>query len=49
MKEDMITIRVSKQEKKDIEQLTKKEGHNTVSGFVMWLIRHYKDRKLIKK
>jgi len=46
MKEDMITIRVSKQEKKDIEQLTKKEGHSTVSGFIMWLIRQYEKGNL---
>jgi len=46
MKKDMITIRISKEEKKDVNELAVKEGHNTVSGFIMWLFRQYKDGKL---
>ena len=48
MKKDMITIRVSKQEKASINELAAKEGHNTVSGFIMWLIRQYDKGKLRK-
>lgn len=46
MKKDMITIRVAGKEKKDIEKLASKEGHNTVSGFIMWLIRQYNNGQL---
>jgi uncharacterized protein (DUF1778 family) len=45
-RDDMITIRVSKKEKKDVSELAAKEGHNTVSGFMMWLMRQYKEGKL---
>jgi len=46
MKKDMITMRISKEEKDDVNELATKEGHNTVSGFIMWLIRQYKEGKL---
>jgi len=49
MKKGMVTIRVDESEKKDMQRLAKEEGHNTVSGFIMWLIRQYRDRKLVKR
>ena len=48
-KDKLFTMKVTAKEKADLERLATKEGHNTVSGFLMWLIRQYKDKKLIRK
>ena len=42
MKEAHISIRVDDKEKKRIEKDAKKEGHETTSGFMMWLYRQWK-------
>jgi len=44
MKDKMLTIRVTNKEKKELESLAKKEGHNSVAGFIMWVMRQYKNR-----
>ena len=45
MKDKMLTIRITNKEKKELEALAKKEGHNSVAGFIMWLVRRYKSGK----
>lgn len=49
MKSEMITIRVSDKEKTDLKKLAKEDGHNSVGGFIMWLIRQYKEGRLVMK
>ena len=48
MKDKMLTIRITNKEKKELEALAKKEGHNSVAGFIMWAIRQYKSGRLKK-
>jgi len=48
MKDKILSIRVSSKEKEELEILAKKEGHNSVSGFLMWLLRQYKGGSLKK-
>ena len=45
MKNKMLTIRLTDKEKQDLKKLAKKEGHNSVAGFIMWLIRRYEREK----
>ena len=49
MKDKMLTIRISDKEKKELESLAKKEGHNSVAGFIMWVIHQYKTGRLFTK
>lgn len=44
----MLTLRITNKEKKELESLAKQEGHNSVAGFIMWIIRRYKAGKLGK-
>ncbi len=48
-KTKLLTIKISEKEKADIKKLADKDGHNSVSGFIMWLIRQYKEGKMVKK
>ena len=45
MKNKLLTIKVTEEEKAALKRLAKTEGHNSVAGFIMWLIRQYKKRK----
>ena len=48
MKNKMLTLRMTNTEKTSLKKLVAKEGHNTVAGFMMWLIRQYTSGKLTK-
>lgn len=45
----MLTMRVAGKELAELKKLAKEEGHNSVAGFIMWLIRQYKEGKLVRK
>jgi len=46
MKNKLLTIKVTEEEKAKLKKLAKEEGHNSVAGFIMWLIRQYEKGKL---
>lgn len=46
MKDKLLTIKVTEAEKAELKKLAKDEGHNSVAGFIMWLIYQYKSGKL---
>lgn len=48
MKNKLLTIRITDKERADLKSLAQKEGHNSVAGFIMWLIRQYEQGKLRK-
>ena len=48
-KNKMLTMRVAGKELAALKRLAKDEGHNSVAGFIMWLIRQYEDGKLVRK
>jgi len=39
MKKDYIHFRIDEKEKKKVEELAKKNGFDTVSAYILWLIR----------
>lgn len=48
-KNKLLTIKVTEQEKAELKKLAKEDGHNSVAGFIMWLIRQYEKGKLRKR
>ena len=48
VKDKLLTIKVTEEEKAGLKKLAKEEGHNSVAGFIMWLIRQYEKGKLRK-
>ena len=46
MKDKLLTIKTTDKEKAELKKLATKAGHNSVAGFIMWLIRQYRDGKL---
>jgi hypothetical protein len=49
MKDKLLTIKVTQEEKSLLKKLAKEEGHNSVAGFIMWLIHQFKSGKLVRK
>jgi hypothetical protein len=48
-KDKMFPMRMTKKEWAELKRLAAQEGHNSVAGFIMWLIRQFKDGKLVRK
>jgi len=48
-KDKLLTMWTTDKEKAGLKKLATKEGHNTVAGFIWWLIRQYKEGKLVRK
>jgi hypothetical protein len=46
-KDKLLTIKVTEAEKAELKKLAKNEGHNSVAGFIMWLIHQYKNKRLV--
>ena len=49
MKDKLLTVKMDKKEKDDLKKLAKEEGHETVAGFLKWLIHQYKTGRLFTK
>jgi hypothetical protein len=49
MKDKLLTIKTTDKEKAELKRLATREGHNSVAGFIMWLIRQYKEGRLVRK
>ncbi len=49
MKDKLLTIKMTKEEKQDLKNLAKEEGHQTVAGFLKWLIYQFRTGKLVRK
>ena len=49
MKDKLLTVKMDKKEKDALKKLAKDEGHETVAGFLKWLIYQYKTGKLFRK
>lgn len=44
MKKDKIEIRLTDEEKQNIREVSKAEGFNTMSSFILWVLRKYLTR-----
>ena len=49
MKDKLLTVKMDAKEKQELKKLAKSEGHETVAGFLKWLIFQYKTGKLFRK
>jgi hypothetical protein len=49
MKNKLLTIKTTDKEKAELKKLAREDGHNSVAGFIMWLIRQYKEGRLVRK
>lgn len=49
MKNKLLTIKITDKEKAELKKLAKEEGHNSVAGFIFWLIHQYKNKRLVLK
>ena len=48
-KNKMMTFRVSRNERSLLKGVASQEGHNSVSGFIMWLVKQYESGKLKRR
>ena len=49
MKDKLLTVKMDLKEKQALKNLAKEEGHETVAGFLKWLIHQFKTGKLVRK
>ena len=47
-KDKLLTMKISEQEKADLKRLAIDEGHRSVAGFIMWLVRQHQ-KKVMRK
>ncbi len=49
MKRKIFPIKMSKEEIQELKNLAKEEGHQSVAGFVKWLIYQFRTGKLVRR